>query len=824
MELQFFPTDISYETNIKGKAAIQLFGRSLNGEKVCVIDQNFEPYFYVIPNDNTLIANLIDYISKIIYVDDKSRYFVTKTEIVRKKILRKDIDAIKVIVNHPSAVPEIKREIKTLSSVKEIREADLLFVRRYLIDKEISLSSLTLVEGEIIERNDLDIDIVIKSNEIRQDLSHNSIQNLKLLAFDIEVYTSENQYPIDKRDPILMVSLVGNDGFRKVLTWKRFPTTKEYIEFVNDESELIIKFKDLLIEYKPDYLIGYFSDGFDFPYIKARSKIKNIPFIVNNSGLKISAKGGGTTAKIKGISHLDIFKFIKNIMSGSLRLDNYSLNNVALEVLKERKLDVRPDMIGAVWDMGGQEIEKYCEYNLQDSVLTLKLAEKILPNIEEIVRLVYLPPFDVCRMGYSQLVESYLIKNAKNFGELYPNKPDRGDISNRRMQTYQGGFVFNPSPGLYENIFVFDFLSLYPSIVVSHNICLSTLLNEKEENSFETPDIIGEDNSVSKYYFTSKYEGFIPSVLKDILLKRTKIKSLLKINRDSVLEARSYALKTIANATYGYFAFFGARWYSKECATSITAIGRKYIQEVIEKAQQKGIKILYGDTDSCFVAQEDKSKEFILDFIKEINMELPSFMELELENFYPRGIFVMKRNESEEGAKKKYALMSEDGKIKVRGFETIRRDWSYIAKDTQKKVLEIILKDKDIDKAFNYVRDVIEDIKNKKIEKELMIIRTQLKKDVDNYDLIGPHVVIAKKMIEKGLLVPPGSVIRYIVEDGKGLIRDKAVLPEESKSYDSKYYIDNQVLPAVATIFESIGYDKGDLTEKSQLKLKEFLK
>ena len=235
-------------------------------------------------------------------------------------------------------------------------------------------------------------------------------------------------------------------------------------------------------------------------------------------------------------------------------------------------------------------------------------------------------------------------------------------------------------------------------------------------------------------------------------------------------------------------------------------------------------QVLLHNTDSIFIALEDKSKEFILDFIKEINMELPSFMELELENFYPRGIFVMKRNESEEGAKKKYALISEDGKIKVRGFETIRRDWSYIAKDTQKKVLEIILKDKDIDKAFNYVRDVIEDIKNKKIKKELMIIRTQLKKDVDNYDLIGPHVVIAKKMIEKGLLVPPGSVIRYIVEDGKGLIRDKAVLPEESKSYDSKYYIDNQVLPAVVTIFESIGYDKEDLTEKSQLKLKEFLK
>ena len=427
-------------------------------------------------------------------------------------------------------------------------------------------------------------------------------------------------------------------------------------------------------------------------------------------------------------------------------------------------------------------------------------------------------------MGYSQLVENYLIKCSKDYNELYPNKPDRGTLSLRKTQTYQGAFVFNPNPGLYENIAVFDFLSLYPSIIVSHNICLSTLLNEFEENSFETPEIL-ENNSKVKFYFTSKYDGFIPTVLKDVLLKRSKIKALLKQNKDPILESRSYALKTVANATYGYFAFFGARWYSKECAMSITSLGRKYIQEVIEKAQSKNIKILYADTDSIFISLEDKSKDFIKEFIKQINIELPSFMELELENFYSRAIFVMKKGENEEGAKKKYALISEDGKIKVRGFETIRRDWSYIAKETQKKVLELILKNKDIEGAFNYVKNVIEDIKNKKISNDLMIIRTQLKKEVGNYDLIGPHVVIAKKMQDKGLLVPPGSVIRYIVEDGKGLIRDKAVLPEESKSYDSKYYIENQVLPAVDKIFESVGYDKSELIEeKSQLKLKEFLK
>jgi len=822
MNLQFFPTDITYETNVQGKAAILLFGRSLSGEKICVIDANFEPYFYTIPKSKEIISQLQEKINRISYVHDSIRYVVTKTEIVKKKILRKEVEAVKIFVNHPSAVPELKREIRSFDEVQEIREADILFVRRYCIDKDIPLTSPIEVEGDLISRTDLDVEQVIKAKEIKK-IPKPSPNNLKILAFDIEVYTQEKQYPIEKRDPIVMVSLYGNN-FEKVITWKKFETDKDYIEFVDNEAELLIKFRDTLVNYNPDYLIGYFTDGFDFPYIKARSKINNVSLIINGSSIKINNKGIEPQARVKGIVHLDIFKFIKNIMAGSLRLDNYSLNTVSYEILKERKIDLRADLIGLVWDLGGKDIEKYCEYNLKDSMLTYKLAEKILPSIEELVKLVYIPPFDICRMSYSQLVESYLIKSAKDFNELYPNKPDRSTVSSRKIQTYQGGYVFNPNPGLYENIFVFDFLSLYPSIVVSHNICPSTLQSDKTQNSHESPEII-ENNVKVRYYFTSEYEGFIPSVIKDILLKRTKIKSLLKQNRDPVLESRSYALKTIANATYGYFAFFGARWYSKECAMSITAYGRKYITEVIEKAQKNLINVIYSDTDSIFITTDSKSKEFIMDFVNQINLELPSFMEIELENFYPRGIFVMKRGENEEGAKKKYALISEDGRIKVRGFETIRRDWSYIAKETQKKVLEIILIEKDIDKAFNYVRDIIENIKNKNIPKDLMVIRTQLKKSVEDYDLIGPHVVIAKKMLEKGMFVGPGSIIHYIVEDGKGLVRDKAILPEDSKSYDSKYYIENQVLPAVDRIFEAVGYEKKDLTEeKSQLKLKEFLK
>ena len=85
------------------------------------------------------------------------------------------------------------------------------------------------------------------------------------------------------------------------------------------------------------------------------------------------------------------------------------------------------------------------------------------------------------------------------------------------------------------------------------------------------------------------------------------------------------------------------RWYSRECGESVTAWGRHFIQDTIEKAEKAGFEVLYGDTDSIFLLRGKKSKEDALAFMKKINGELPGDMELELEGFYPRGVFVTKK-------------------------------------------------------------------------------------------------------------------------------------------------------------------------------------
>src|SRR3989338_6445589 len=425
-------------------------------------------------------------------------------------------------------------------------------------------------------------------------------------------------------------------------------------------------------------------------------------------------------------------------------------------------------------------------------------------------------------MGFSQLVEWYIIKQASQFNGMAPNKPNYNDIQKRRLSTYQGAFVYEPKPGLYKDIVVFDFRSLYPSIIGSHNIGPDMIDCQCCRDSAK---IIQDGDE--KHWFCAKRKGFIPILIEDLITRRMRIKEIIKKEsneRFMFLDARQNSLKLLANSFYGYLGFFGARWYSLESARSVTAWGRFYIHKVIDKAQKEGFIVLYSDTDSIFMTLDGKTKGEAENFAERINAELPGLMELEYEGFYPAGIFVSAKM-SPAGAKKKYAMISESGALKIKGFETVRRNWSMIAKNAQEKVLEIILRENNTQKALEYVKEVINSLKNRKIPVEEVIMHTQLQKEIVDYANKGPHVAAAQRLKNKGKQITPGMVIKYIVTQGSDIIRNRVKLPEEVKEneYDADYYINNQVIPAVERIFNVLGYTKENLLEtKEQMKLAGF--
>ena len=817
-KLEFYPVDVTYKIT-EDKPVIYMFGRTKAGERICVIDERFMPYFYVLPKKGENTEFLIDRLKRL---ESKKRddYFrVIGAEFIDRNFLGSPMTVIKVYANTPAGVPVLREEIRSWNEVENIYEADILFVRRYLIDRGIVPMTLTEVEGDFASVKSRVP--VFKAEKIMQS-SNESLQP-RILAFDIETYNPSNAIDMEK-NPIIMVSFYAKD-FQKVITWKRFNTKLNYVEFVDGEAELIERFARIIEEYGPDLIAGYFSDGFDWPYIKARADKYRIRLDLGWDYSLMKLKAGKAEAiQMNGPVSLDIFKHIDRVVSRKLRTDSKKLGDVAQELIGKGKTYVDMDKFAEVWDEGSDELEEYCKYNYNDSLVAYELTEALLPNLVEMVKIVGQPIYDVNMMSMSQLVEWYLMRQAPSFNELAPNRPSHDEIKKRRMQTYMGAFVFEPKPGLFHDIIVFDFRSLYPSIIASHNVSPSSL---NCSCCADTAEMIPEIRGKMHYWFCQKKKGFMSYVIEDIIARRMRVKEIMKTTDDEtkqkILDARQDGLKLLSNSFYGYFGFFGARWYSIECARATTAYARFYIKDVINKAQDAGFEVLYSDTDSIFMLLHGKDRVVAKKFIDKINLELPKLMELEYEGYYTSGLFVAVKEQS-YGAKKKYALLSKDGHIKIKGFEMVRRNWSFVAKDVQEEVIRIILQENDVEKALNFVKDTIKDLKQRKVPLSKVVIHTQLQKPIAEYENVGPHVAVAKRMQDSGEEVGPGSMIKYVVVQGTGKIRDRAKMPDEvmGNEYDYDYYINNQVLPAVESIFSVLGHKKEELVQPEQSKLGGF--
>ena len=200
-------------------------------------------------------------------------------------------------------------------------------------------------------------------------------------------------------------------------------------------------------------------------------------------------------------------------------------------------------------------------------------------------------------------------------------------------------------------------------------------------------------------------------------------------------------------------------------------------------------------------------------------------MELELEGFFERGLWVSTRAGS-VGAKKKYALIDKKGILKIRGFETVRRDWCNLAREVQNKVIQLVLKEGNEKKALEYLKSVIKQLKERKIEIENLIIKTQLKKPISEYKAISPHVIAARKMKEKEIPITQGNLVEYYISETNSkskLVIEKVKLPNEKGEYNIQYYLEKQLLAAVENIFQVFKINVKEIMDgKKQTSLFDF--
>jgi len=761
----------------KNKVKIQLLNKESEIKK-----QEFNHYFYLIPKNEEKIKEIKKEMEKLEEVKS-----VKETE-------KKQGKTLKIILNNPNSAKKVKEHAED-EGLGEPREYNIPYRYRYLIDKEIY--PLTYYEVETEEEEIKNYEEIEESKEETPELSK--------CAFDIEVHSKGKPEP--EKDPITLISYKDEEE-EKVFHW----TKKE-----GTEKQTIKKLIDKIKEKNKNVIETYNGTRFDWPYLEERAKQNNLDLDLGTDGTEVQVRkrGFASSAKMFGRIHLDTYKAVDFLSGiGSLNLPKNTLETVYEEFTGKEKTELTHQQIQEYWEQGGEKLEELKQYNLEDSIAAYKVSEQVLPLYKELTRLIGLPPYDVSRQSASNMVEWLLGREAHKKDILIPRRPRKKEIEKRQKNPIKGGYVKTPETGLHEDLVVCDFKSLYPTIVVSKHIGPLSLCKDEEceEEHYKAP---------TGQKFHKKGESLVPQVVENLIKTRDKVKEKIKETEDEEekkrLEYRSQALKIIANSTFGYLGYPRARWHSRPCAEAITAWGRQYIKETIQKAEEKGFNVTYADTDGCFIKlKKEQSLEDLKKWLKNINKELPSDMKLEYEGYYPRGVFVSK--ESGKAAKKKYALLREDGKLEVKGFALVRRDWAPIAKKTQEKVIQKVLKEGKPEKAVEHVEKIVQKLKNKEIDPEELVTYTTMKKNIDNYESIGPHVTAARKLEEQGYNVKGGTVIGYIITEGSGSISERSQPIElfQGTRYDANYYINNQVIPAAMRVLKELGVKENNLKYKGK--------
>jgi len=775
VKLRFYLLDVSYEIH-GGVPAILLWGVSDDGRRTLVIDKNFRPYFYVILNEGVDEYGVLNKI-KVLSRGDSP---IISADVGYKKYYGKPVKVIKITTVKPEAVRDYRELVKKLKDVVDVVEADIRFSMRYILDNDVPPCQWYEAEVEPLEGvGGYRVNSIYELTGKIRPLDKTVPPKLRVLALDIEVYNPRGAVdPL--RDPVIVISLATSDGDLKLLTASEGSPPQD--------RDLIKEFINYVLAYDPDIIVGYNSNRFDLPYLVERASKLGLALDIGRVRGGIPRPSVHGHYSIPGRLHVDIYNFAEEIPEIKIK----SLDNVAdyLGVMKKSERTLIPGHeIHAYWDDKSKR-SLLLNYARDDVIATLRLSEKFIPFAMQLSSLTGLPLDQVGAASVGYRLEWYLMRSAVKMGELIPNRLER------EYEPYKGAVVLEPKKGVHSNIAVLDFTSMYPSIMVKYNIGPDTYVEGECENHYKVPG--------TNYCFRRKPPGFYKSVLETLLkLRKIAREEMKKYPPGSpeymIYDERQRALKILANASYGYMGWVGARWYFKPGAEAVTAIGRDTIKKAISLAENLGLEVIYGDTDSLFISNRPEVSKFIEEVMRLLELEI------KVDKVYKRVFFTE--------AKKRYVGILDDGRIDIVGFEAVRGDWSEIAKEVQENVARIILETGDTKKAVDYVRSVVLELKQQKIPLEKLVIWKTLTKSLDEYEVSAPHVTAAKKMMSLGFKVEKGDKIGYVITKGQTPISSRATpyFMAKVSDIDIDYYVKHQIVPAAMRILEYFGVSEKQL-------------
>lgn len=649
-------------------------------------------------------------------------------------------------------------------------------------------------------------------------------QSLKIISIDIETSMDATKlYSIALfGNKLRVVFMVDDKPNPTQYEAKDFESEKESDnECENEKVEYIVcrDGRDCLQQFiarlqveDPDILIGWNVVQFDFWVLESLCKKHNVRLSLGRNVQTVHwREDSDTNRRYLQIPGRVVLDGIELLRAATYNFQSFSLENVSRALLDEGKLLSDDDRGAEISTLFVHDKLKLAKYNLKDCELVWDIfqQESLLEFAIERSHLTGLP---MDRMGGSVASFDYAyLPLLHRKGYVAPNLGEQ-----QSNVVSPGGYVMRSVPGIFNNVLVLDFKSLYPSIIRTFHIDPYSywyVLHESPKQS----DIIEGFNGAC----FSKTEFLLPSITKKLWDAREKAKS----EGNAPL---SQAIKIIMNSFYGVLGSTGCRFFDPSVCSSITLRGHEIIQLSKQWIEEAGYQVIYGDTDSVFVWIEknvtaSEAKEIGKTLAAELNkiwennlqqrFDIESALEIEFETHYSQFLMPTIRN-SEEGSKKRYAGVIDDQgekKLVFKGLENVRTDWTVLAKQFQEMLYQKVFAGEAVE---DFVQQVVNDVLKGRRDNDL-VYRKRLRRRLNEYvKNVPPHIQAARKLYDwDNTLLSRGDWIEYVITTNGP---EPIACQRSHISYD--HYIEKQLQPVADGVLQFVGLSFESITA-SQLNL-----
>ncbi|XP_014678867.1 PREDICTED: DNA polymerase delta catalytic subunit-like [Priapulus caudatus] len=798
---------------------IRMYGVNMEGNSVCAHVHGFTPYFYVPAPANFreehcgLFRNALN---AAVLQDSRSKekmsIAVLAVEVQKKESMygyhgNEKQAFLRVTMALPRLIAPAKRLLQQglqipphyMNNAFSTYESNIDFEIRFMVDTNVvGCNWIELPAGKFRVRvaAAMQTRCQLEADVSWEDfVSHpaegewQKVAPLRLLSFDIECAGRKGIFPEPEKDPVIQIAnmVVCQGQHNKPFVRNCFtlracaPVVGSQILSYETEAKMLVKWAEFVREVDPDIITGYNIQNFDLPYLINRAatlKATEFPYIgrvrhrattIRESTLQSKQMGRreNKILNIEGRVQFDLCRY--GVLLRDYKLRSYTLNAVSFHFLQEQKEDVHHSVITDLQNGSDQTRRRLAVYCMKDAILPLKLLDKLMSviNYMEMSRVTGVPISYLLSRGQQVKVVSQLLRQAKLQDLIMPeHKTEVGE-------EFTGATVIEPVKGYYDvPIATLDFSSLYPSIMMAHNLCYTTLLPLSARSSISPDDYI---KTPSGNYF----------------VKRSLRKGLLPEILENLLDARK----------------------------NVTAFGRMMIKEsqriveeqfTVEKGYPADAKVIYGDTDSIMVKfgvpTVAEAMSLGTEAAARITTEFTPPIKLEFEKVYYPYLLINKKRY----AGLYFTRAETHDKMDCKGIETVRRDNCPLVANLINTCLQKILIDRDPEAATEYAKQTISDLLCNRVDISQLVITKELTKD--DYKAKQAHVELAHRMKKRDAGSAPalGDRVPYvIISASKGTAaymksEDPIYVLDNNIPLDTQYYLDNQLSKPLLRIFEPI--------------------